>query len=108
MNLWETTYAARATDPGTSHAAAKKPNRRRGHKIDLLNVYARQAEPITDREAFEASQLPPRACWWKRCSELRQLGYITARGTRIDPETDTPVSVCRITLDGLRVLKASR
>jgi hypothetical protein len=32
--------------------------------------------PLIDEEAAITAGVNPRSCWWKRCSELREGGYI--------------------------------
>lgn len=71
---------ARATDPWTSHAAGEKAARRApSHRVQLLAAYYRsQDHGLTDEEAAQVTGLDerPNCAWWKRCSELRQLGLI--------------------------------
>lgn len=104
---------ARSDSPDTSAAAAGVRNREgtnlaafraNTHKHRLLAAYA-AAPPdgigITDPEAAAAAELPARACWWKRSSELRQLGYIAVTGhVREDPDSGADRECCEITDSG--------
>lgn len=68
---------ARATDPLTSHLADRDVRQRSLTQRDrLLNAFISHPDGLTDEEAAVAAQLPPRSCWWKRCSELREQGLI--------------------------------
>lgn len=97
-------YGARSSDPLTSHLAAEEVKVRAGsHRARLLSVY-REGLPLSDAEAASLADMPERSCWWKRCSELRQGGYIEPHGLTIDPETEALVMTCRITDKGREVL----
>ena len=93
MDLFEYAASARRSDPETSQAAgsANKP-RRRTHRQIMFEAIERLGR-CTAREAFEASDLPPRCCYWKRVSELLELEIIKVVGTRVDPETGSPCQV---------------
>jgi hypothetical protein len=93
MDLFDYAASARRSDPATSQAAAtaNKPQRR-GHREILLEAIERLGG-CTAREAFVASDLPPRCCYWKRVSELLELEIIKVVGTRVDPETGSPCQV---------------
>lgn len=71
---------ARATDPATSKRAADSLDPRSlMHR--LARVYeAAGAAGLTDEEAASRAGIPTA---WKRCSDLRRLGWIKATGTRI-------------------------
>ena len=96
MNLFDYAASARRSDPATSQAAAtaNKPQRR-GHREILLEAIERLGG-CTAREAFVASDLPPRCCYWKRVSELLELEIIKVVGTRVDPETGSPCQVYKV------------
>ena len=77
----------RASDPPTSkEAAASRDNRLRwgSQRHRLLCALADHGD-MTDEEAGKATGLyASRACYWKRCGELRDLGLIRDTGmTRI-------------------------
>lgn len=102
--------SARSTDPETSRDAgddieAKEgpPGtiRRGSQRHRLLTAYGSWGCPaMTDAEAAGAAAMPVRSCWWKRCSELRQAGFIAPVGTRHDYETGATARSCRITEAG--------
>tara|TARA_R110000868_G_scaffold230942_2_gene484214 strand:+ start:638 stop:934 length:297 start_codon:yes stop_codon:yes gene_type:complete len=96
MNLFDYAASARRSDPATSQAAAtaNKPQRR-GHREILLEAIERLGG-CTAREAFVASDLPPRCCYWKRVSELLELEIIKVVGTRVDPETGSPCQIYKV------------
>ena len=96
MDLFEYAASARRSDPFTSQAAgrANKPQRR-GHREILLEAIERLGR-CTAREAFLASQLPPRCCYWKRVSELEKADLIRVAGQRLDPETRSQCQVYEV------------
>lgn len=94
---------ARATDPVTSKESAKEVQVRAGsYRAQILAVYiTAQGIALTDVQASRLAKMPDRSCWWKRCSELRQGGYIEDTGEVFhDPETDKDVMLCRATEKG--------
>lgn len=98
----------RPTDPETSRAAAKsRRNKIRwgSQRYLLLNAYVKGN--LTDEEAGKASGLyAQRACYWKRCGELRDLGLICDSGMTRTSDSGNEVMVCSITYCGLSVLEA--
>lgn len=93
---------ARNTDPATS----KQPlNVRSGsQRAIILAVYV-NGEYIDD----EIGQITgfgnlPNCCYWKRCSELRQAGYIEPTGLTRRSRADKLQQICRITDAGKKVL----
>jgi hypothetical protein len=46
----------------------------------------------------------PKCCYWKRCSELRQAGYIKPTGETRVSSAGVEQQVCRITIEGRQVL----
>lgn len=98
---------ARRSDPATSHEGASAVRWRAGnHKVLLLDAYRHSGMPLSDREAWQHSALRNKvaSCWWKRCSELRDLGMIEVVGTTVCPATDSRVQTCEITALGIRTL----
>lgn len=97
---------ARNSDPITSKRAAQNAKRKAPtQRLQLLTAYLRG--PLLDSEAAKAAGLyGTRACWWKRCSELRQHGYTIPIGTRVDAETQSEGMVCELTEDGRKALEA--
>jgi hypothetical protein len=105
---------ARATDPVTSKAAAKKSAVRAGtHKALLLMAYSCTTTGYTDREAAFVADLLS-VGYWKRCSDLRNDGLIepmrTPDGALLTRDNDegVPNMVCSITDLGLATLAAMK
>jgi len=115
----------RSTDPDTAADAAAAVRKREGtnlaafragtHKHRLLATYARLADQYGGSEfgvsddvvAREAGLHRPGVCWWKRSSELRQVGYIEATGAvAVDPDSGKERERCRITDAGRAYLAA--
>jgi hypothetical protein len=98
---------ARVDDPATSRKGAASLAVRAGsQRALLLERYA--AGSMTDEEAGYQSGLAsrPRCCYWKRCSELRQAGYIRPTGAERMSSAGVPQQVCEITEDGRGALDA--
>lgn len=94
----------RNTDPQGSVNGAKhvKP-RRASQAMRLLAVYKdHHVYGLTDEMAAQLAQLPH---GWKRCSDLRRLGYIAATGEQVPTSSGVLAMVCRITPEGLEALK---
>lgn len=102
----------RRADTPTSKAAADGVTEREGdslqvnagtHRHRLLEVYS-AGFPLgfTDHEAATRAGLDrPGVCWWKRCSELRQGGWIADTSTsRPDPTSGAQQMVCEVTESG--------
>ncbi len=98
----------RPTDPATSRMAAESPkNRLRwgSQRQRLLSAFAEAAEGLTDEEAGKATGLyASRACYWKRCGELRDLGWIADTGRTRKSDCGHEVIVCAVTQSGLAAL----
>jgi hypothetical protein len=91
----------RANNGATSKAGAKSLTVRAGSQRALL--LARYAvDSMTDEEAGNVSGLAmlPKCCYWKRCSELRQAGYITVTGSVRVSSAGVDQIVCAITPAG--------
>ncbi len=102
VNGW---LGVRATDPATSTKAAQSLWVRAGsQRALLLSRYA--VADMTDEEAGHASGLAllPKCCYWKRCSELRQAGYIATTGEVRPSSANVDQQVCSITETGRDVL----
>ena len=110
LDLFAGLIAARSTDPITSHEAALSVTVRAGsQQAQLLQAYADAgALGLTDDEAGVNTGLAakPGCCWWKRCSELRQAGYIVPIGnvTRLSRAGENQ-QVCGITNAGIEALQ---
>jgi len=103
VNGW---LGVRANDPATSKAGAKESvMSARSHRYKLLVCY--QAADLTDSEAGQASGLAQTGSgYWKRCSELRQAGYIEDLGKVRTVHTGMQQRVCSITQAGREILSS--
>lgn len=103
----------RPTDPATSKQAAESRDNRlrwgsQRHKL-LVEFYVAGAAGLTDEEAGKASGLyQSRACFWKRCGELRDLGFIADTGVTRKSSCNHDVGVCVITQSGLVALSEAK
>ena len=98
VNGW---LGVRANDPATSTKAAATIWVRAGsQRAKLLAQY--DLDSMTDEEAGHASGLAmlPKCCYWKRCSELRQAGYIATTGVTRPSSAGVEQLVCAITQAG--------
>ncbi len=73
---------------------------------ESLQAYSTATAGLTDEEAGTVTGLAdsPRCCYWKRCSELRQAGYISPTGGARASTAGELQQVCRITEAGMAVL----
>jgi len=99
---------ARNTDPITSHKAGDGLKIRAGtQQWFLLNAFLEHPVfGMTDEEAgvFTGLANLPRCCYWKRCSELRQAGYIEPNGEERLSTVGNKQQVCIITKAGRKAL----
>ena len=72
----------------------------------LLRHYGAAPYGLTDEQAGQVSGLAelPRCCYWKRCSELRQAGYIASTGITRASTAGEAQQVCAITEAGREAL----
>lgn len=105
---------ARNSDPWTSHAAAKfiEPTAK-NQRGKLLAAYATTTAQLSDGLTDEEAQsLRPDVSrlsgFWKRCSELRQGGYIEPTGKTRKSHAGVDCIVCRITDKGTAALNKIR
>lgn len=93
----------RSTDPATSAEGARHIRPKAGSQaMRLLVVYA--AAPIyglTDEQAATAAEIHH---GWKRCADLRRLGFIEPTGETRPTVAGVQAMVCRITAAGLEAL----
>lgn len=101
---------SRATDPVSSHVAARSAQR--GAlviKRELLAAYAYHRRGLTDLEAAQhTGRLAADPGWYsftRRCSELRRDGYIVHVGEFRQHAEGRPRMVCEITAKGLALLE---
>jgi hypothetical protein len=98
--------SVRRNGSATSIAGAKAVTVRAGsQRAKLLKAY-HSNPPLTDEEAGKASglSLSPKCGYWKRCSELRQAGYIRTTGETRVSSAGVEQQVCEITDEGSRIL----
>ena len=86
----------RATDPDTSRNAVP---RRGSQAMNILSLYLHG--DLTDEQAVEVSGF---VGGWKRCSDLRRLGYIKDTGDRRTTQGGCKAMVCAITSAGIEAL----
>lgn len=79
----QNTYAVNLLDPAARYAVAQRALKRRTQRNVLLDVFASAGEPgATYEEAADVvGWVNTRKCWWKRCSDLREDGWIERHGT---------------------------
>lgn len=93
MEAKNTQPSARATDPGTSHAAAASMrDTSKSHRAELLVAYRMHPQGLTDEEACDWTGI---SGGWKRCSELRAAGLIVDTGKTRPGKSGRLQSVCR-------------
>ena len=99
----------RASDPDTSREAAQDAKLRAGSQCAiLLEQYWYDRRGLTDEEAGVKSGLDKRgAGWWKRCADLRRLGYIVDTGVRRELSSGSKGMVCVLTEKGLDWVRES-
>jgi hypothetical protein len=99
---------ARKNDPATSHKAVTRRNAMRWGTqcYRLLAQYVLRG-PLTDEEAAVAAGLVGTArSPWRRCTELRQSGFITDTGKERVSSAGSPQRVCAVTDKGLHMAAA--
>jgi hypothetical protein len=90
----------------TSTSGAKAMTVRAGsQRATLLATYYSE-QYLTDEEAGKVSGLAslPKCCYWKRCSELRQAGYIKPNGKTRVSTAGVEQQICHITAEGILAL----
>jgi hypothetical protein len=102
------TIPARATDPGTSHKATANIQIKAGTQRTLLLQAFDGLQDATDEEAMENAQgVSASSEYAKRCSELREAGYIEPTGDERPGNSGQARIVCRITDAGEAALQAA-
>lgn len=95
----------RASDPTTSQQGAAHIRPKTGSQMNML-LAAYRKHPIyglTDEEASTLAGLNNGG--WKRCSDLRRLGFIEPTGETRPALSGVQQRVCRITGEGIEALK---
>lgn len=97
----------RTGDYDTSIAGAESVRmRRRSQQFKLLREFCLASDSgLTDEEAADAAQVPVRSCYWKRCSELRQMGLIEPTDQRRNGDAGVQRIVSVVTEKGIHVYK---
>jgi hypothetical protein len=105
-NAW---LGVRRNNGATSGAGAKAMTVRAGSQRAILLAVYNSNVYLTDEEAGNVSGLSmlPKCCYWKRCSELRQAGYIRPTGKTRISSAGVEQQVCEITDEGSRVLSST-
>lgn len=97
---------SRRTDPGTSHKAEKAVTVKAGTQRHRLLVAFSALDDATDEEAMEhAVGVAPTSEFAKRCSELRDGGYIEPTGEERKGAAGVDRIVSRITDKGREALR---
>jgi hypothetical protein len=96
----------RRNDGATSTGGAKAIVVRGGSQRAKLLVEYFRTHDLTDEEAGTASGLAllPKCCYWKRCGELRQAGYIMPTGETRISSAGVEQQVCMITIEGMKAV----
>lgn len=105
--MWDELPLFRSADPMTSVQGARDVKPRRTSQAMLLLAEYAHRDGLTDEEAglFSGLAQRPKCCYWKRCSELRALGFIIPTGETRLSSAGSPMQVCEITEVGERALK---
>lgn len=95
----------RYMDPETSQKGAAHIRPKAGSQMFRLLEQYRQYPllGLTDEEATTRAGIERGG--WKRCSDLRRLGFVTPTGETRIASSGIEQRVCRITEEGLEVLK---
>lgn len=72
---------------------------------DLLRQYVEHG-PLTNEQAGDLSGLSEKksCCYWKRCGELLDAGYIEATGEERRSQAGEMQRVCRVTAKGREII----
>lgn len=103
---------SRSTDPETSHAAAReirvKANSQRALLLDAFSMWTHAG--ATDEQAMLSTDgsVSPTSEYAKRCSELREGGFIEATGETRAGSAGPQRIVSRITDKGRAWIEANR
>ena len=101
----------RNTDPVTSKIAGKSASKRSpSQQMIILRAFA-SGRGFTDEEVGDFTGLSAnrRCCYWKRCSELRTMGFIVPTGDFGKSSANELQMICKVTTKGeehLRSLEA--
>ena len=92
----------RNSDPATSKKAAVGASKRAPSQQTVLLKAYRGGRGLTDEEAGVITGLAfkPKCCYWKRCSELRTMGFIVTTGDFAKSSAGELQRICKITALG--------
>ena len=100
----------RNSDPITSKKAAKGASKRSpSQQVIILKAFG-SGRGFTDEEVgmFTGLALKPRCCYWKRCSELRELGLLEDTGVVRPSSAGCDQRAFRITMLGMDAARRLR
>jgi hypothetical protein len=111
--------SARRTDPETSQANRDAFTKKITQRDLILLTYYRYHDlnvvpfmyGMTDEEVGKFTKLGTetmfdlRACYWKRCSELRKQGFIESTNETRVSSAGSHQQVCRITQEGINYVE---
>lgn len=96
---------ARRHDPATSRRAdVQSQPRRTSQAMQILAAYAAHGALIDEAAVAHAGVTGG----WKRCSDLRRLGYIAPTGAELPTSMGAAAQVCAITQEGRRALEEAK
>lgn len=104
-------HVASPTDLVTSHLADLPSAGRLTQRNRILLAYQIVGHSMTEEEAADVAGVEPSSSWRTRCSELRDLGFITyipnVDGTprTVYGSQGRPVHICVITGPGISYLR---
>lgn len=104
MNAFDDLPLFRNTDPiGSVNGAKHIKPKRQSQAMRILAQYAEHSiYGLLDEEAAQRAQVEG---GWKRCGELRRLGYIEPTGEMRATVAGVKAMVCRITAEGYKALR---
>lgn len=107
--------AARRSDPATSQANRDAFKKKASQRDVILRTYYNSFRLFDDRDPSagltdeecgmrtpwkDSTMYDERVCYWKRCSELRKLGFISPTGETRTSSAGQEQQICQITDDG--------
>ena len=96
-------FPARTSDPDTSHGAAREviqdPKQRQLTRRERLLLAYCAGGAMTDEEAATRAGIL-KGCWWRRCSDLRELQLTRRLDEDCRSSAGVLVMVCELTEKG--------
>jgi hypothetical protein len=119
--------AARNSDPATSQVNRDAFKKKESQRDMILRTYndhylsnlvsfgdaSDGAQGLIDEQVgketawLNSNMYEYRICYWKRCSELRKLGFIEPTGETRLSSAGQPQQVCKITVEGRRYVSTN-